>query len=349
MTLIIFARMRKNYEADGKGWAKGAQLKSLIWSVTGMNVISGTISGAAGVLAGHPFDTVKVRLQTQDRTTKPTMQFRNTWHCFTSITKEEGIRGLFRGVTSPLAGVTIINTFLFGVYGFFLDLQTRGTNNSDESATLAQIFIAGSSSGLINSVISCPVELAKIQLQNQGLDRFHTNPHFKSPTQCLYHIFRNGGVMGLYRGFLATVIRETPSYGVYFASFEWLRRSFETEDASIGNLKLMLAGGLSGIAAWISTYPMDVIKTRLQAQSWPIEKTRYATPASTSMTIRKCYRNILKNEGISGLFKGITATLVRAFPTNAVIFTTYALTKRWLEECGPNSTSSDHSPEPGIA
>lgn len=307
-------------DKSAKSW-----LKRCIWSVTGMNVISGTISGAAGVLAGHPFDTVKVRLQAQSHV-KPVL-YRNTLHCLTSTVRLEGIAGLFKGVSSPLVGVTAINTLLFGVYGFFLESQV----SHGAVPTLNQIFIAGAGSGLINSIISSPVELAKIQIQNQigkGNNGFH------SPSDFLLRVWRNKGLGECFRGFWATVLRETPSYGVYFATFEALRQLWASEEGGghPSNFKLVMAGGLSGIAAWMSTYPIDVVKTRIQMQnlfhgSKPLPEYH--------RSIIQWLKDIVQNEGISGLFRGTTATIIRAFPTNAVIFSTYALTMRWLEEIEP--------------
>lgn len=297
-------------------------LHTFIWSTTGMNVLAGTISGAIGVITGHPFDTIKVRLQAQPHGKNATLLYRSTLHCLLSTVRAEGLLGLFKGVSSPLVGVTAINTLLFGVYGFLLEsLAPAGT-----SPTLNHILVAGAGSGLINSFISGPVELAKIQMQNQiG----HEN--FRSPSECLKRVWKSGGVRACYKGLWPTILRETPSYGVYFASFEGFRRLWTTEDnqGHLGNASLMLAGGLSGIVAWMSTYPIDVIKTRIQAL--PIN----AAGGGQNLSILHSLRDILKTEGYPGLFRGTTATILRAFPTNAVIFSTYALSMRWLESVKP--------------
>ncbi|XP_014404534.1 PREDICTED: mitochondrial basic amino acids transporter-like [Myotis brandtii] len=71
-------------------------------------------AGVAGVLVGHPFDTVKVRLQVQSLE-KP--QYRGTLHCFQSIIKQESVLGLYKGLGSPLMGLTFINALVFGVQG----------------------------------------------------------------------------------------------------------------------------------------------------------------------------------------------------------------------------------------
>lgn len=287
-----------------------------------MNVLSGTAAGAAGVLAGHPFDTVKVRLQTQPH--NGPLLYRNTLHCFLSIAKNEGLKGLFKGVSSPLVGVTAINTLLFGVYGFFLESQlpTPGA-----TPTLLQIFIAGAGSGFINSFISGPVELAKIQMQNQI-----GQGGFRSPSDCLGQVWRRQGLRGCYRGLWPTILRETPSYGAYFSCFEAIRRAWSTEEnqGHLENGRLMLAGGISGIAGWMSTYPVDVVKTRIQAE--PLLATNIPHEGKTIMG---WFRQIVKEEGIPGLFRGTTATIIRAFPTNAVIFLVYALSMRWLDSVRP--------------
>lgn len=292
-----------------------------------MNVIAGTASGAAGVLAGHPFDTVKVRLQAQAHSANA--RFKSTWHCFRTTLRHEGPFGLFKGVSSPLVGVTAINTLLFGVYGFLLESQSGDPNGVP---TLGQIFVAGAGSGLLNSLISGPVELAKIQVQNQIGSQPQAG-HFRSPSDCLRQVYRHGGVSACYRGLWTTVMRETPSYGVYFAAFEGFRLLWTTPEngGHLDNMRLMLAGGLSGIAAWMSTYPIDVVKTRIQAQPLLPGSSTQAVHLSTGGWLRK----IVREEGLAGLFRGTTATVVRAFPTNAVIFSTYALTMRWLDSVRP--------------
>ena len=72
---------------------------------------------------------------------------------------------------------------------------------------------------------------------------------------------------GLYKGGVSTILRETPSYGVYFATYEFLCNYLTREDQTKDDLtwlQLLAAGGMSGMAGWISIYPIDVIKTRIQ-------------------------------------------------------------------------------------
>jgi solute carrier family 25 carnitine/acylcarnitine transporter 20/29 len=120
-------------------------------------------------------------------------------------------------------GVAMVNAFLFGVYGSFISYQL--TNPTDEP-TIKQIFIAGCGSGFVNSLISCPTELAKIQLQNQvnGAQNDGGKRLYTGTIDCLRKIYRVHGIKGIFRGMGATVVRETPSYGAYFSSYELLCR-----------------------------------------------------------------------------------------------------------------------------
>lgn len=117
---------------------------------------------------------------------------------------------------------------------------------------------------------------------------------------------------------------------------EHIRASLlETEIYDLPNLnglELMVAGGLSGVAGWLSTYPVDVIKTRIQAQSLSHQK-RYAS-------MWDCGQRIVKEEGWRVLWRGTAATVLRAFPTNAVIFLGYSWTMRGMMLTAPGSVAS---------
>jgi len=63
-----------------------------------LDFIAGTVAGVSGLVVGFPFDTVKYRFQNP----APNVQYRSTFHALTTITREERLRGLFKGISSPL-------------------------------------------------------------------------------------------------------------------------------------------------------------------------------------------------------------------------------------------------------
>lgn len=161
-----------------------------------------------------------------------------------------------------MLGVAAVNALLFGVYGAILDWQTSSnvadsnTQSSSIHPSLWQIFIAGSGSGFVNSFISTPMELVKIRLQNQGSNFEHglktqsagAKKDISSklgPMGCMKDIYKYRGISGLFRGLPVTMVRETPSYGAYFASYEFLCRYLAEEGSDhreISGWRLIVAG-----------------------------------------------------------------------------------------------------------
>lgn len=181
----------------------------------------------AGVVVGHPLDTVKVLLQTQDMKNP---KFKGTIHCLQSVVAKEGLRGVYKGVTSPLLGVAGINAVVFGVYGN----AQRHASNPESLGTHA---VAGAAAGLVQSFICSPMELAKSRLQV-------ADSVSRGPIECLTRIYNNKGVAGVFRGLGLTAGRDVPSFTIYFFTYELLTRSDSNMPASTWSM--LFAGGLAG-------------------------------------------------------------------------------------------------------
>lgn len=290
-----------------------------------MDFLAGCIGGAAGVLVGHPFDTVKVRLQVQS-VEKPL--YRGTFHCFQSIIKQESMLGLYKGVGSPMMGLTFINAIVFGVQGNTMRLLGQDTPLNQ--------FLAGAAAGAIQCVICCPMELAKTRMQVQGTGEKKkaaaARRVYKNSLDCLARIYKREGLWGVNRGMVTTLVRETPGFGVYFLAYDVFTRNLGCEpDDPYMIPKLLFAGGMSGIASWLSTYPVDVIKSRLQADGVG-GVYRYSS-------IMDCVRQSVANEGYRVFTRGLTSTLLRAFPVNAATFATVTLVLMYARGDGADGTN----------
>ncbi|KAG8449242.1 hypothetical protein GDO86_016058 [Hymenochirus boettgeri] len=250
----------------------------------------------------------KVRLQVQS-VSNP--KYRGTIHCFQSIIKQESALGLYKGIGSPMMGLTFINAFVFGVQG-------NALRYLDNDTPLNQ-FLAGASAGAIQCVICCPMELAKTRMQLQGTGEYKSKSKtYKNSLDCLLKIHKKEGLRGINRGMVSTLLRETPSFGFYFLTYDYLTRylSCEISDSYIIP-KLLFAGGMSGIVSWLSTYPIDVIKSRLQADG--------VGGVNNYNGIIDCVQKSYQVEGWRVFTRGLTSTLLRAFPVNAATFATVTL------------------------
>lgn len=274
------------------------------------------------MLVGHPLDTVKVHMQTQNHLNPV---YRNTWHCLTKIAKTESIRGLYRGMSSPMAGVAAVNAIAFGVYG---NVQRMTTDPN----SLKSHFLAGGSAGLAQSLICSPMELIKTRLQLQ-----HTNPaavQFKSPFQCLAYIWKAEKFRGIFRGLGITAARDVPGYSSYFVSYEILIRHCPNPTA----LQTLLAGGLAGTFSWMVTFPVDIIKSQLQADGMS------GQPKYNG--IWDCARKGYREEGMRFFTRGLTSTLARAFPMNAACFLVVSWTLKLSQSQGVIQMDYYQPPEP---
>jgi solute carrier family 25 (mitochondrial carnitine/acylcarnitine transporter), member 20/29 len=283
--------------------------------------IAGVAAGAMGVVVGHPFDTVKVRVQTAMHS--------SAWQSFRATTRQEGIRGLFKGMMTPLMTDALCTSVVFGSYG--MAVQKLFPNVVDrERLSFVQAYAGGALAGVAAAFVLCPVELVKIRLQVQvdgGGGGRQATRLFASPLDVVVRTVRADGIRGLFRGLPATLLRDVPSFGVYFASYAWLRREFHRDEYMSMGAASLFAGGLSGCATWLCTYPMDVLKTRISEQHGLDPASRAARYTSTLDCARQC----LRNEGAAGFFRGLTPTLIRSLPVNASIFGAFELAMHLLE------------------
>lgn len=129
---------------------------------------------------------------------------------------------------------------------------------------------------------------------------------------------------GFYQGGVITMIRDAPSYGIYFWAYEGMKRLLEIQSGDDA-WKLLLAGGVAGTISWASIYPIDVVKSRLQMQhNKQNENTRILTDRPYA-SIKDCVVRSYKAEGASVFFRGLGPTLIRGFPVNAVTFYVYEI------------------------
>lgn len=185
---------------------------------------------------------------------------------------------------------------------------------ADPGLSYSQYYAAGAFAGITNSVLSGPIEHVRIRLQTQphGANRLYSGP-----LDCIKKLSAHEGVLkGLYRGELVTVAREAQAYGVWFLTYEYLmnadarRNNIKREE--ISTPKIAMYGGLAGEALWLSSYPLDVVKSKMQSDGFGSSQ-KYRT-------MTDCFKKTYAAEGVMGFWKGIGPTLLRAMPVSAGTF-----------------------------
>uniref|UniRef100_H3HCA0 Mitochondrial carrier protein n=1 Tax=Phytophthora ramorum TaxID=164328 RepID=H3HCA0_PHYRM len=260
------------------------------WLDIAKDLNAGTIGGVAGIVAGHPLDTVKVQLQTSREASAGVLR------TLRRVVGSEGTAGLYRGLLSPILSNAPINAAVFGVQG-----QVH--------------FIAGSSAGLVQVVFAAPSEHVKIQLQTGAMGREH------SSLVAGRTILRRYGARTLFKGWQVCLLRDVPAFGAYFCGYEATKRALtEGKSENETDLKLMMAGGIAGMLSWIVSMPQDVVKSCVQSQSLQGDQ----------QTMTQMARSRMQQEGPGFFFKGFSATMLRAFPVSAVTFLVYEKTMQFM-------------------
>lgn len=234
--------------------------------------MAGTIGGGLGTFISHPLDTIRVLAQSKSKVD------------ISLITKEiyskGGLRGFYKGLSPPLLGISIEKALVFGT---FYNLQKYNYFDSK--------MIDGFIAGFVSTLVVTPMERFKIALQ--------TGNSIKSVN------YRT-----LFRGWNATIFRESPGYAIYFKTYEALKKNNDTK------ISTFIKGCISGASAWVFIYPSDYVKTRVQNEG---------------TTYKSFINNVYKNHGLIGFYRGFSLALLRCIPLHGGVFLGYETCKSLIE------------------
>lgn len=291
---------------------------------------AGTVGGAAQLICGHPFDTIKVKLQSQPAPLPGhPRKYAGAMDAVRQTLAAEGGRGLYKGMGAPLATVAAFNAVLFTVRGQMETLLRPHPGGG--ALTVQQQVICGAAAGVAVSFLACPTELIKCRLQAQGAAAVAVAPQpappavrYGGPMDVAKHVLRSeGGVRGLFKGLVPTFAREVPGNAAMFGVYELVKQRMAggQDSSELGRGSLVVAGGIAGASFWGSVYPTDVVKSVLQLDDYKNPKYSGSIDA---------FRKILASEGVKGLYKGFGPAMARSVPANAACFLAYEVTRSTL-------------------
>ncbi|XP_023180761.1 mitochondrial carnitine/acylcarnitine carrier protein isoform X3 [Xiphophorus maculatus] len=215
------------------------------------NFFAGGFGGVCLVFAGHPLDTIKVRLQTQPKP-KPgeSLLYAGTLDCFKKTLAKEGVKGLYKGMAAPIIGVTPMFAVCFFGFGLGKKLQQR---TPDDILTYPQLFAAGMLSGVFTTAIMTPGERIKCLLQIQASSG---EVKYAGPMDCVKQLYKESGIRGIYKGTALTLMRDVPASGMYFMSYEWLKNLLTPAGK---RLNVEIPAGLKEL---LQGYTVEVLRRR---------------------------------------------------------------------------------------
>lgn len=321
------------FEAYQKRWVKKYRTE-----------IAASTSSVLSTFSAFPLDSVKTRMQTY--------KYNNFTDCVRKTYQTESIRGFFRGVTAPLASVTLVRTISFSVYqrskytygawikrNFDFDpllhINTPGTYPT--LSTLACFGAAGATAGSFITLIACPFELTKLSAQVSvlmaernikssvsdplGKPEIAKSYQNKGTFQTARSIVRNRGFAGLYSGFSLHLLRDTLGTAIYFMTYESSKQLLTTytKDSSTTNpLAVVVAGGLCGAVSWSLIYPIDSAKSIYQRNSLAHCKGDPVVKAPKIQFFNK------------RMYRGLGVSMGRSCVVNAIFFSSFEFIKKHI-------------------
>ncbi|CAK9822290.1 Mitochondrial glutamate carrier 1 [Anthophora retusa] len=290
-------------------------------------IINGGIAGIIGVSVVFPLDLVKTRLQNQVIGPHGERMYTSMYDCFKKTFKAEGYFGMYKGSGVNILLITPEKAIKLTANDSFRHYLSTG---SGQRLPLVREMLAGGLAGACQIVVTTPMELLKIQMQDAGRvaaaakEAGKTVPKV-SALSLTKDLLRKRGILGLYQGTGATALRDVTFSVIYFPLFARLNDAGpKREDGSSVFWWSFFSGCTAGSTAAISVNPFDVIKTRLQI----IKK---APGEITYNGVLDCITKTMKNEGPLAFFKGGACRMIVIAPLFGIAQTVYYLgVAEWL-------------------
>lgn len=293
------------------------------------------IAGIVGKYIEYPFDTVKVRLQSQP--SHLPLLYTGPLDCFRQSLRSDGLASLYRGISAPLFGAAIETSslFFFERLGRDAVLRLGLAPRQDAPLPLPALWFTGAFAGVFTSFLLTPIELVKCKIQvpatsGGGLVALR-------PLPVIRDIFRHQGLRGFWRGQLGTLIREAGGCAAWFGSKEtaskFMRdgnvRAAVTEEARrraredpLPLWQQAVAGASAGMSYNFLFFPADTVKSRMQTT--PLGEVGGGRGFGAEAAV------LWREAGVKGFYRGCGVTVLRSAPSSAFIFMVFDGMKKYL-------------------
>lgn len=225
--------------------------------------------------------------------------YSSTFDAIVKTFQTKGIMGFYSGISAVIVGSTASSAVYFGTCEFGKSILSK----LDQFPSLLIPPTAGAMGNIVSSAIMVPKELIIQRMQAGAKGR---------SWQVLMNILEKDGILGLYAGYSATLLRNLPAGVLSYSSFEYLKAAVlsRTGKSNLEPIQSVCCGALAGAISASLTTPLDVVKTRLmtQAQGEAVNKVAAVMYSGVAATVKQ----ILKEEGWIGLTSGMGPRVVHS-------------------------------------
>ncbi|RYR54173.1 hypothetical protein Ahy_A06g029427 [Arachis hypogaea] len=274
-------------------------------------LIAGGVAGAASRTATAPLDRLKVVLQVQTTRARIMPAVKDIW-------KEGGFLGFFRGNGLNVLKVAPESAIRFYTYEMLKTaiVNARGEEVKSDVGTMGRL-LAGGIAGAVAQTAIYPMDLVKTRLQTHACE----GGRIPSLGTLSRDIWVQEGPRAFYRGLVPSLLGIIPYAGIDLAAYETLKdmsKKYILHEGEPGPLVQLGCGTISGALGASCVYPLQVIRTRMQAQS-------------TYSGMGDVFRKTMKHEGFRGFYKGIFPNLLKVVPSASITYLVYESMKKGLD------------------
>ncbi|RAL68533.1 hypothetical protein DID88_007260 [Monilinia fructigena] len=249
--------------------------------------VSGGIAACGAVTATHPFETVKIRMQLQGELQEKGLQprlYRGPFHGVTTIIRNEGLRGIYRGIGAAYIYQMILNGCRLGFYEPIRGTLTGALFDDSKTQSLGINIFSGAASGILAPV--------------------GTQHGYKNSVDGMTKIYKAEGVNGLYRGVGAALVRTGFGSSVQLPTYFFAKRRLIKHLGMEEGPALHLASSTaSGFVVCCVMHPPDTIMSRMYNQT-----------GNLYSGIFDCLAKTMRTEGVFAIYKGFLPHLARILP-----------------------------------
>ncbi|KAJ6640847.1 Calcium-binding mitochondrial carrier protein SCaMC-1 [Pseudolycoriella hygida] len=275
------------------------------------HLAAGGVAGAVSRTCTAPLDRLKVFLQVQ--TTKARIS-----DSFMYMLKEGGVRSFWRGNGINVLKIAPETAIKFAAYE---QVKRMIRQNESRQMTIYERFVAGACAGVFSQTVIYPFEVLKTRLA------LRKTGQYKGIADATVKIFQAEGVRSFYRGYIPNLLGIIPYAGIDLAVYETLKKKYlshhKTEQPSFW--LLLGCGSVSSTLGQVCSYPLALVRTRLQAQVISSD-----AAIKKQHTMVGTFRRIIATEGVSGLYRGITPNFIKVLPAVSISYVVYEYSSRAL-------------------
>lgn len=281
-----------------------------------ITLVGGAVAGGLAKTTIAPLDRTKINFQATNKKFSARYALRFLVECY----KTEGLLSLWRGNSATMARIIPYAAIQFTAHEQYKTLLQIDKTDKDTPSSMR--FLAGSLAGVTSQFLTYPLDMARARM---AVTRKGT---YSSLMEVFVKIWKNEGPLTLYRGLTPTLIGVIPYAGTSFGIYETLKsyRSAHSDKEKLNPLERMMFGAVAGLVGQSSSYPLDIVRRRMQTAKVTGNGNSYNTIIGTLV---KVYRE----EGlVHGLYKGLSMNWIKGPIAVGISFSTFDTLKIFLEQ-----------------